>query len=118
MPTSAASVFDELPRHAAFLRALARGILDDEHLSEDVVQQVFVQALLDPPSERGALRAWLTRVTRRLALNAVAMLNYLAVEDIESAAVEARRFTVAREYLEGLELPAPGSAASCLYWTW
>ena len=70
MTTSAASSLDELSRHAAFLRALARGILKDEHLSEDVVQQVFVQAILDPPSDRGALRAWLARVTHRLALNA------------------------------------------------
>ena len=47
--------------------------------------------------------------SERLALNAVNMLNFLALDDLQSAAVEARRFIVAREYLEGLELSAPGS---------
>lgn len=69
MSLSADLPFDELHRHAAFLRALARGIVKDEQLSEDVVQQVFVRALLAPPAERGALRTWLARATQRLALN-------------------------------------------------
>ena len=41
--------------------------------------------------------------TERLALNAVNMLNYLAMENLEGAAVEARRFILAREYLESLD---------------
>ena len=36
----------------------------------------------------------------RLALNALNMLNYLAMDDLQGASVEARRFTIAREYLE------------------
>lgn len=48
--------------------------------------------------------------SERLALGAVNMLNFLALDDLRGAAVEARRFTVAREYLEALELPAPGGA--------
>jgi tetratricopeptide (TPR) repeat protein len=47
--------------------------------------------------------------SERLAINSVNMLNYLARDDLASAAVEARRFTVEREYLEGLDLPATGS---------
>ena len=47
--------------------------------------------------------------SERLALYAVNMLNFLALDDLGAAAVEARRFTVAREYLDGLELPATGS---------
>jgi hypothetical protein len=39
----------------------------------------------------------------RLALNAVNMLNYLAQYDLAGASVEARRFTVMREYLESME---------------
>jgi tetratricopeptide (TPR) repeat protein len=35
-----------------------------------------------------------------LALNALNMLNYLAMDDLEGASVEARRFTIARQYLE------------------
>jgi RNA polymerase sigma-70 factor (ECF subfamily) len=61
---------DELVAHAGFLRALARGMLADEHLAEDVVQQAFLRALARPPAERGLLRAWLARVVRNLVLNA------------------------------------------------
>src|SRR5262245_11952358 len=60
---------DELVTHAGFLRALARGMLADEHLAEDAVQQAFLQALARPPAPRGALRAWLARVVRNAALN-------------------------------------------------
>jgi len=60
------SALDELATHAGFLRALARGMLRDEHLAEDVVQQAFLRALARPPAE---LRiAWLVRVVRNLAL--------------------------------------------------
>jgi RNA polymerase sigma-70 factor (ECF subfamily) len=61
---------NELVSHAGFLRALARGMLADEHLAEDVVQQAFLRALARPPAERGFLRAWLARVVRNLALDA------------------------------------------------
>ncbi|MCF7957490.1 MAG: hypothetical protein K9M57_03470 [Phycisphaerae bacterium] len=41
--------------------------------------------------------------TERLALNAFNLLNYLSLEDLGGATVEARRFTVGREYLDSLE---------------
>ena len=41
--------------------------------------------------------------TERLALNAVNMLNYMAMDNQEGAGVEARRFILAREYLESLD---------------
>ena len=41
--------------------------------------------------------------TERLALNALNMLNYLAMDNMEGAGVEARRFTLAREYLQSLD---------------
>ena len=41
--------------------------------------------------------------TERLALNALNMLNYLVVGDLQGAGVEARRFTIARQYIESLE---------------
>ena len=46
----------------------------------------------------------------RLALNAANMLNFLALDDLNAAAVEARRFTVVREYLEGMGVVASGTA--------
>ncbi len=44
-----------------------------------------------------------TTATEKLALNAYNMLNYLALDDLRSAAVEARRFQVMRNYVEQFE---------------
>lgn len=46
-----------------------------------------------------------TTPTEKLALNALNLLNYLMLADLQGAAVEARRFSVVREYLEN---SAPG----------
>jgi len=59
----------ELASHTTFLRALARGMLADEHLADDVVQQTFLRALARPPARAGTLRGWLATVARNLALN-------------------------------------------------
>jgi len=45
-------------------------------------------------------RTYKAQPAERLALNALNMLNYLAMNDLQGAGVEARRFTIAREYLE------------------
>ena len=52
---------DELAQSAAFLRRLARGLVGDPHLAEDVVQDAFVAALERPPVARVALPRWLAR---------------------------------------------------------
>ncbi len=48
--------------------------------------------------------------SERLTLNAINLLNYLAVGDLEGAAVEARRFQVTREYLESEGIGESGIA--------
>lgn len=53
-----------------FLRRLARGLLGDEGLAEDVVQEAELRALEHVPRRGENLGAWLVTVTRRLALNA------------------------------------------------
>jgi len=45
-------------------------------------------------------RIYRAQPTERLVLNALNMLNYLAMDDLQGASIEARRFTIAREYLE------------------
>ena len=62
----------------------------------------------------GSAHAYEMPPTEQLALNAVNMLNYLALGDLQAAAVEARRFTVMREYLESLGLPHQASFGSYL----
>jgi hypothetical protein len=52
--------------------------------------------------------------TERLAINAFNMLNYLAMGDLEGASVEARRFTVTRDYLQSLDRTSHGAFGSYL----
>lgn len=56
-----------LLQHRAFVRSLARRLVRDEARAEDVVQDTYVTALLNPPRHAGALRAWLATVVRKLA---------------------------------------------------
>jgi hypothetical protein len=52
--------------------------------------------------------------TERLALNAVNMLNFLALNEWSSAAVEARRFNVMRQYLRSAGLDKQGTFGAYL----
>jgi len=63
-----------------------------------------------------SVKSYRTPPTERLALNAINLLNYLAVGDLDGAAVEARRFQVMRDYLEAhsIRADAPASMGSYL----
>ncbi len=54
-------------QHSGFIRSLARGLLRDESLVDDVVQETLIKALEKGPRHRGALTAWLRTVTRNIA---------------------------------------------------
>ncbi len=61
---------EALLRHRAFVRALARSLVRDEHAAEDLVQETWLTALRRPPRSTAALPAWLARVVRTRAQNA------------------------------------------------
>ena len=61
MPVAA----EDLLKHAAFVRALARSLLLDPHAADDVVQETWLRALEAPPRHAGNLRGWLSRVVSR-----------------------------------------------------
>ena len=58
-----------LMQHGQFVRALARGLLGDEHLAEDVAQDTWLRWMQRPPREPGRTRHWLRSVGRNLAVN-------------------------------------------------
>lgn len=58
---------EELLRHATWLRALARALVRPDEV-DDVVQETWAAALARPPGSAAALRAWLDRVVRNVAL--------------------------------------------------
>ncbi|MCC6408396.1 MAG: sigma-70 family RNA polymerase sigma factor [Planctomycetes bacterium] len=58
----------DLVQHERFLRAVARKLVHDQDLADDVVQDTWLAALQNPPRARETVRAWLTRVTYNRAI--------------------------------------------------
>lgn len=58
----------EFVHHERFLRALARKLVHDQDLADDVVQDTWLAALQHPPRARETVRAWLARVTYNRAI--------------------------------------------------
>lgn len=56
-----------LGREAAFARAAARGLLFDDHLAEDAVQQTWLALLEHPPANDQRVGAWFNAVCRNVA---------------------------------------------------
>ena len=59
---------EALLRHAGFVRGIARGMLEDRHAAEDVVQDTLLATVHKPPKDTGRLRAWMAVVARNLSL--------------------------------------------------
>ena len=66
MSDSLPSTPDLLLKHVDWLRALARSLVADAHLAEDVAQDALVRALEKPPRDGLRLRAWLRRVLQNV----------------------------------------------------
>jgi len=62
-----------------------------------------------------SVKTYRTPPTERLALNAINLLNYLARNDLDGAAVEARRFQVMRDYLASVRIEADAPATLGAY---
>lgn len=62
---------ERLLEHRTWIQGLARSLCGDEATASDVVQEAYVAALRNPPRDHAqppVLRAWLSRVVRRLSL--------------------------------------------------
>src|SRR5262245_61481580 len=57
----------ELLAHTGWMRALARTLVRDEALAEDLVQESLLRAVERPPRQPGALGSWLRTVLSRAA---------------------------------------------------
>ncbi|MEE8142320.1 MAG: sigma-70 family RNA polymerase sigma factor [Planctomycetota bacterium] len=58
---------EDLLAHVGWLRSLARSLVRDPHLAEDLSQETCVAALENPPPESRSLRSWLKVVLRNFA---------------------------------------------------
>ncbi|TAH36765.1 MAG: sigma-70 family RNA polymerase sigma factor [Planctomycetota bacterium] len=67
MSSTPSTELEHLLRHAAWVRALARGLVADEATADDLVQETWVAALRRPPRSSEAAAGWLARVARNAA---------------------------------------------------
>lgn len=77
-------------------------------LSTDAVGQIGKYIYSDDS------RAYLTSPIERVALRGLNLANFLALGDLSGAAVEARRYTNMRDYLESIHIRAAGSFGAYL----
>ncbi|HEV8112857.1 MAG TPA: sigma-70 family RNA polymerase sigma factor [Planctomycetota bacterium] len=61
---------DSLLSEARWVRRLARSLVRDDAVAEDLVQETWIAALEGAPAESGRLRPWLARVVRNFARQA------------------------------------------------
>src|SRR5262245_43452992 len=59
----------ELLAHAEFVRELARDLVRDVHLRDDLAQEAWLQALRRPPRHGASLRGWLASLLTSLFAN-------------------------------------------------
>ena len=90
------TLVEDLLSQTAWLQRLARGLVRDQNLADDLVQTSLSAALVAPPQERGeGLRAWLRRV----------LVNRLRREHRDSKAQE----RLQRNLASSREAPAPST---------
>src|SRR5262249_41903975 len=58
----------QLKADARALRGLARDLVGDRHLADDLVQEAVRRTLQSPPAQTGGLGGWLRTVVQRLSL--------------------------------------------------
>ncbi len=93
---------DLLLRHGRFVRSLARDLLRDEHLAEDVVQDTWLRFIERSPREGRLTRSWLGSVVRHLAIDRLRSRARSRTREEAEAPVEPQ--SSADEALEHAEL--------------
>jgi len=74
--------------HARFVFKVAYGVVRNAQDAEDVVQEVYLRVHRSGIQEVGDIRAWLARVTFRLAIDRVRRPQALGLPEIEMASAE------------------------------
>jgi RNA polymerase sigma-70 factor, ECF subfamily len=74
--------------HARFVFKVAYGVLRNPHDAEDVVQEVYLRVHRSGIKDVGDIRAWLARVTFRLAIDRLRKPRGIDLADIEPLSYE------------------------------
>ncbi|HVS09514.1 MAG TPA: sigma factor, partial [Planctomycetota bacterium] len=67
MSQSEAITLERLLAQEGWLRSLARALVRDPSLADDVAQETWARVLARPPRAVDSPRAWLARIARRVA---------------------------------------------------
>jgi RNA polymerase sigma-70 factor, ECF subfamily len=88
--------------HARFVFKVAYGVLRNSHDAEDVVQEVYLRVHRSGIKEVADIRAWLARVTFRLAIDRVRQPQAQEMPEIEmtSAEPDAEHLAIHRQRVE------------------
>ena len=117
MSTGQPAAFAELiRRHQAFVFGAAFRVTKQRQMAEDIAQETFLKAYRSANTFRGegAVRAWMYRIARNLALNAVTRSREDASDEIperitsdstEARVLELERRDAVRERLRALPEP-------------
>ncbi len=91
--------------HARFLFKVAYGVLRNSHDAEDVVQEVYLRVHRSGIKEVGDIRAWLARVTFRLAIDRIRRPQALELPETEMASDEpdAEHLAIHRQRVERVQ---------------
>ncbi|MEQ1895706.1 MAG: sigma-70 family RNA polymerase sigma factor, partial [Planctomycetota bacterium] len=79
-----------LSEHGSFVRRLARKLLADAHLADDVAQEAWSRYFAAPPASANP-RGWLARTVRNLATNTLRARSRRAEHEQRGARPEALR---------------------------
>jgi RNA polymerase sigma-70 factor (ECF subfamily) len=79
-----------LLEHAPFVRSLARALLHDEHLAEDVVQEAWLRLSTRPLRDERGLRAWMRAVVQRISIDRTRESSRRAAREAAVARPEAQ----------------------------
>ncbi|MBK6940337.1 MAG: sigma-70 family RNA polymerase sigma factor [Planctomycetes bacterium] len=91
-----------LRKEAGFARHLARSLLFDDQLADDVVQQAWLTAIERPPAHRKSVRGWFLTVVRNLALKALRSRQRRSAREKQAARgelIESTAKSVEREHV-------------------
>ncbi len=90
---------EELLEHFEWIQGLARRLVDDPYMADDLSQEAWLAALRSPAPTGGALRAWLAKLLRNLARKIVRSEGRRRLHEAE-AGISVFRRRQARELLE------------------
>jgi RNA polymerase sigma-70 factor (ECF subfamily) len=79
---------EELLRHRAWVRSLARSLVDDEWTVDELEQETWVAALRSPPRSAAAATTWIARVVRGRAIDLIRSRSRREVREIAAARAE------------------------------